>query len=142
MAGKAFWVGLLLVSSTASIRGEDWPEWRGKGRHGVWSENSILDTFPAGGLQVRWRVPIGSGFSGPAVAGGRVFVTDFVRGQGTCGVERVLCLNERTGARMWSQEWDVDYVGLMDTFATDPERRPQWIRLGSTSWEQRENFLS
>ena len=124
MTGKAFWVGLLLVSSTASIRGEDWPEWRGKGRHGVWSESNILDTFPAGGLKVRWRVPIGSGFSGPAVAGGRVFVTDFLRQQGTRGVERVLCLDERTGARLWSREWEVDYVGLMDTFATGPRATP------------------
>jgi len=124
MAGKAFWVGLLFVFLTPSFRAEDWPEWRGKGRHGVWSESSILDTFPAGGLQVRWRVPIGSGFSGPAVAGGRVFVTDFVRQQGTRGVERVLCLNERTGARVWTREWEADYVGLMDTFATGPRATP------------------
>jgi hypothetical protein len=32
MTRKAFWIGLLLVSSTASIGREDWPEWRGKGR--------------------------------------------------------------------------------------------------------------
>src|SRR5206468_2159552 len=26
---------------------EDWPEWRGKGRAGVWNETGIADTFPA-----------------------------------------------------------------------------------------------
>jgi len=34
---------------------EDWPEWRGKGRAGVWKETGILDAFPKEGLAVKWR---------------------------------------------------------------------------------------
>ena len=64
---------LLLTPSFA----EDWPEWRGKGRLGEYTETGILDKFPAGGLKVKWRTPIHAGYAGPAVVGGRVFVADF-----------------------------------------------------------------
>ena len=60
-----------------SIGAEDWPEWRGAGRLAVWTEDGIIDRFPAGGLKAAWRTPIKAGFAGPVVAGGRVFVTDF-----------------------------------------------------------------
>src|SRR4051794_10104306 len=34
---------------------DDWPEWRGKGRTGVWNETGILDEFPKEGLTFKWR---------------------------------------------------------------------------------------
>ena len=43
----------------------------------VWTEDGIIDRFPADGLKVTWRMPIKGGFSGPAVVDGRVFITDF-----------------------------------------------------------------
>src|SRR5262245_34641371 len=51
---------------------DDWPQWMGPKRDGVWRETGILDKFPNGGPKVRWRAPIGMGYSGPAVAGGKV----------------------------------------------------------------------
>ncbi len=64
---------------------EDWPEWRGKGRTGIWTETGILEKFPEKGLTIVWRNPLRGGFAGPAVAAGRVYVTDFVA---VCGIER------------------------------------------------------
>jgi hypothetical protein len=55
----------------------DWPEWRGRGRLGVWTESGILDRFPAQGLHLVWRTPVHGGYAGPAVAAGRVFVADW-----------------------------------------------------------------
>src|SRR5215510_8040979 len=55
----------------------DWPEWRGRGRLGVWTDSGILDRFSDRGLEIVWRTPIRSGYAGPAVSGGRVFVSDF-----------------------------------------------------------------
>jgi outer membrane protein assembly factor BamB len=121
---KGFFVLLLLAFPTSSTLGEDWPEWRGKGRQGVWLEGGVLETFPAKGLNVKWRAPIGSGFSGPAVAAGRVFVTDFTRRQGTRGIERIICLDERTGNKLWVREWEADYISLMDTYASGPRATP------------------
>ena len=103
---------LLLVLATAVLHAEDWPQWRGKGRLGVWNETGILKQFPDGGPRRVWSAPIANGYAGPAVADGRVFATDYRRGAGRSGVERVLCLDERTGKLLWQKEWAVDYSGL------------------------------
>jgi outer membrane protein assembly factor BamB len=107
---------------------EDWPEWRGKGRIGTWNESGILDKFPEKGLTVSWRTPIHSGFAGPAVAAGRVFVTDFEPSAGLKGTERALCLDEKSGKILWVRAWDTNYgkisypVGPRATPTVDGDR--------------------
>lgn len=59
-----------------------------------------------------WRTPIRAGFAGPAVAGGRVFITDYVETQRPRGIERALALDEKTGKILWTQEWPADYRGI------------------------------
>jgi outer membrane protein assembly factor BamB len=106
---------LLLLALSAFA--EDWPEWRGRGRTGVWRETDILERFPAQGLRVRWRAPVRGGYAGPAVAGGRVFVTDYA-----AGVERLLALDERSGGLLWTHEWPADYRRI--DYATGPRATP------------------
>ena len=65
---------LLALALTATLRADDWPQWLGPQRDGVWRETGIIERFPEGGPAVRWRVPIGGGYSGPAVAEGRAAV--------------------------------------------------------------------
>jgi outer membrane protein assembly factor BamB len=102
-------------------RGDDWPQWLGPKRDGVWREEGIVKAFPRGGLKVSWRTEIGAGYAGPAVANGKVYVTDriaaakasapgsaFQRGQ-IPGVERVLCLNETDGKVLWKHDYDCPY---------------------------------
>ena len=63
-------VGALVVivaAAPVALRGDDWPEWRGTGRLGIWTESGILDAFPASGLTVRWRTPVHAGYAGPGV---------------------------------------------------------------------------
>ena len=50
-------VGLTLAVAVAGLSADDWPEWRGKGRLGVWSETGIVERFPDAGLPVAWRTP-------------------------------------------------------------------------------------
>jgi hypothetical protein len=45
--------GSLLAAAPA--RAEDWPQWRGPHRDGVWRETGILEALPPDGLKVRWR---------------------------------------------------------------------------------------
>ena len=48
------------------------------------------------------------GLAGPAVADGRVFVLDYEETPGSRtmdGHERLLALDEETGAVLWTQEW-------------------------------------
>jgi len=115
---------LLALLLAAAAWAEDWPEWRGAGRRGEWRESGILEKFPAEGLKIRWRTPIRSGFAGPSVSRGRVYVTDFQPVQNLKGIERVLCLDEKTGKILWTQQWETDYVGLMRTYAIGPRATP------------------
>ena len=111
---KTTLVGIAMLTLGApGLGAEDWPEYRGKGRLGVWNETGILEKFPpASGLKVLWRTPIRAGYSGPAVADGRVFVTDFTRTQGMRGFERILALEEETGRILWTRQWEADYRGI------------------------------
>ncbi|NDC62549.1 MAG: pyrrolo-quinoline quinone [Planctomycetia bacterium] len=92
----------------------------GPARDGVWREAGIVRSIPAGGLPVKWRTAIKGGYSGPAVAGGRVYLTDYDRLDGDAandpstrnrlaGRERVLCLDAATGAVVWKHEYDRPY---------------------------------
>src|SRR5207245_7790675 len=99
-------VACCMFAIVFAISAEDWPEWRGKGRLGVWNEAGVLEKFPDTGLRIEWRVPVHTGFSGPAVSGGRVFLTDFSAVSRFKGRERALCLDEKTGKILWTREWD------------------------------------
>ncbi len=101
---------------------EDWPEFRGKGRVGVWTEIGILDTFPKQGLKVLWRTPVRGGYAGPAVADGRVFVVDYIETKRPKGTERALALDEKTGRILWAREWEVNYSGIQ--YAYGPRATP------------------
>ena len=120
--GSLLVVICVLKITFAPIFAEDWPEWRGKGRNGIWTESGILDKFPEKGLTAVWRTPIHGGFAGPAVAAGRVFVTDFKRSSGKKGMERALCLDEKSGKILWTREWDADYQGI--SYDTGPRATP------------------
>ena len=126
MAGRtcALLAGIVLVAA-AGVRAEDWPQWLGTQRDGVWREQGTVDALSQGAAKVRWRVPVAGGYAGPAVAGGRVFVTDFTPSaekpkpagngkageapRGRAGVERVLCLDQATGEVLWAHEYPVTY---------------------------------
>ena len=95
-----------------------------QGRLAVWNETGLVDRFPEAGLTVTWRVPVHAGYSGPAVAGGRVFVTDARRTSGSRVIERALALDEHTGKILWSREWETNYSGLEMTFALGPRATP------------------
>lgn len=110
----------VLVFASTMLRGDDWPQWMGPNRDGVWRETGIIEKFPKSGPKVKWRAPIAAGYSGPAVAGGKVYVMDYVRETGTVtnnpgsrdkltGKERVLCINAATGKEIWKQEFDTAY---------------------------------
>ncbi|MCA9133812.1 MAG: PQQ-binding-like beta-propeller repeat protein, partial [Planctomycetales bacterium] len=111
--------GLLLISAN-SLPADDWPQWMGPHRDGVYHETGIVERIPPEGLPVLWRVPIAGGYSGPAVAQGRVFVTDYVATSGTStnnsggrdkltGRERVHCFSAASGESLWMTEYERPY---------------------------------
>jgi outer membrane protein assembly factor BamB len=124
---------LFVLAFALTAFAEDWPQWLGPKRDGVWRETGILEKFPADGPKVRWRVPIASGYAGPAVAQGRVYVLDRrlkpgVAGQGNPfdrgrieGSERVLCLDQQNGKTLWQHEYDCPYT---ISYAAGPRATP------------------
>lgn len=111
LLATAAW-GLMLATSASA---DDWPQWMGPHRDDVYREDGIVDRIPAEGLPIKWRVPVASGYSGPAVANGRVFLTDYVIESGKStnspggrdkltGIERVLCFAADTGEELWKFE--------------------------------------
>ncbi len=114
-------LGLILLLATR-MGAEEWPEWRGKGRGAVWLETGILDKFPGNGLKATWRTAIGAGYSGPAVSGGRVFLTDFQPAAAKKGVERALAFDEKTGKILWAREWPANYQGI--SYGSGPRATP------------------
>jgi len=89
----------------------DWPEWRGVGRDGDWTESGIVSEFSTDSLKVLWRQPISSGYSGPTVADGLVYVMDR-KADGADQSERVLCFDAATGEPKWEHEYDAVYAGV------------------------------
>ena len=114
----------LLAAPSASA--EDWTQWRGGDRVGVWSETGIVEQLPET-LQVKWRVPLNTGYSGPAVADGRVFITDWSEdpeSRTIDGTERAIALDEETGEVLWVTEWPTTYRMLMFSYAVGPRATP------------------
>lgn len=116
-------ITLLLLTLGLAARplpADDWPQWMGPQRDNVWRETGLVDKFPENGPPVLWRAPVASGYAGPAVAGGRVFVTDYVsddelkignfQRKEVNGTERVLCLEESSGKLIWKHEIEVTYA--------------------------------
>ena len=117
---KLFLPLLAVATIVSNTRAADWPQWMGPTRDGVWNENGILTRFPDGGPKKLWSVPMGGGYSGPAVAAGRVFAMDFITdGVGAennpnkrhdiKGIERIHCLDAATGKPLWKHEYECNY---------------------------------
>jgi outer membrane protein assembly factor BamB len=100
------WVLLLALAQD----GQDWPDWRGARRDGVWRETGILERFAGEQIPRRWSVPIGPGYSGPTVAAGRVYVMDRPKDK-----ERILCLDWKSGGALWELSYDCSYEGFSYT---------------------------
>ncbi len=114
-------IALAAIFAAISASADNWPQWRGPLRDGVWRETGIVDKFPTNGLPVEWRVPVNKGYCGPAVVNGRLYVMDrqegapYVRKPGDksipamAGNERVLCLDANTGSNLWQYAYDCPY---------------------------------
>ena len=104
-----FTVALLaLACCSPPLCADDWPQWGGPQRDLVWRETGIVKKLPTTGLLPRvWSTPIGEGYSGPAVADGRVYITDLVRAKRQ---ERVLCLDAKSGKVAWTHSYPVRYT--------------------------------
>ena len=111
---------LLLLCNRSGA--DDWSQWLGNSRDGIWREKGLLDLFPKQGPPVKWRVPVGGGYGGPAVVGDRVFLMDRILPEGvreaqnpfvksnSHGNERIICLDRNNGKLIWEYSYPVQYL--------------------------------
>ncbi len=109
------------ILAAGAVCGDDWPQWLGPQRDGIWRERGIVDSLPTNGLRTLWRVPVNKGYCGPAVADGRLYLLDRQAGPpmerkkgdksipAMPGNERVLCLDAATGTKLWEHVYDCPY---------------------------------
>ncbi len=62
-----------MVTPSVSSQAGDWPQFLGPHRAGISDETGLVDTFPASGPAITWRVPLGVGMSGLAIYDGLAF---------------------------------------------------------------------
>src|SRR5262245_23388171 len=76
----------------------DWPQWRGPNRDGHAPNAQLPAKWPAAPPEPRWVADVGLGYSGAAVARGKLFI--HTRNDEK-GEERCLCLDALTGKQLW-----------------------------------------
>ena len=108
--------GLLTVSQS---RANDWPQFLGPTRNGVYAGSDLADDWPGNGPPVVWKKAVGHGFSGPVVVDGKLILFQRLAEQ-----ETVACLDSRTGNPIWSFAYPTSYL---DDFGFDdgPRATPQ-----------------
>jgi outer membrane protein assembly factor BamB len=107
-----FLMGIIIGCSVNQSSADDWPQWLGPQRDGVWRETGIVEVFPKEGLKPIWKAPVGQGYAGPAVAQGKVYLPDRITENGKPsreGSERILCFDEKSGKLLWKHEYPCEY---------------------------------
>ncbi len=90
--------------------GADWPQFLGPNRDGATSQR-LVNEWPKDGPTLRWKVPVGSGFSGPIITSNSVVLFDR-----TGDEERLRALDVASGRPIWESRAPTAYV---DSFGFD-----------------------
>lgn len=97
----------VLVGIASFVSADDWSQWRGNQRDGVWKEDGIIKQFTAESLTPLWRQPIGTGYSSPTVVGNNVLVMDYDEKKQD---ESIRCFDLKTGEQKWAQTYHSEYT--------------------------------
>jgi outer membrane protein assembly factor BamB len=95
-------------SAQAPTTSHDWPGFLGPHRNGKSDETGLRNQLPTAEPPIVWQKPIGTGYSAPAIAGGRLF--HFAR---FGNVARLTCLDAKTGTEIWTLDHPTDYEDLL-----------------------------
>jgi len=91
---------LLIALVTGRAFATNWPQWGGPRRDHVSDEQGLLQDWPSGGPRRVWlNQDVGLGYSGMAVAGGKLFTLGANQKS-----ERLIAITEATGTELWAAE--------------------------------------
>jgi len=95
-----------------------WTNFRGPNRDGRYDEMAVLTNWPAQGLPLLWKEPVGIGYASVTVADGRAYTIEQRRRQ-----EVVAAYDVNTGREVWTQSWGAEYT---DQTGDGPRTTPTW----------------
>ena len=100
----AWAVAAALAATVVTQAANDWPQYLGPSRNGIYAGPALADAWGANGPKAVWRKQVGQGFAGPAVVGNRVILFHRV------GNEEVLeSLDAATGDSVWRYAYPTRY---------------------------------
>lgn len=102
----------------AHITRNYWTNFRGPNRDGRYDEMPVLTNWPAQGLPLIWKEPVGVGYASVTVADGRAYTIEQRRRQ-----EVVAAYDVNTGRELWTQAWNAEYT---DETGDGPRTTPTW----------------
>lgn len=94
----------ILAGFSATIRAEDWPQFRGPNCSGVSLEKKALPTVFSPKQKVQWVQTLGDGICSPVIVAGRVF-SNAVKNDAKGPVLVANALNAETGEKIWQKEF-------------------------------------
>ncbi len=101
------WNALAMIVAAAAgidVAAQDWPQFLGPARDGRYTGATLAAGWPDGGPRRLWSRPVGAGFAGPVVVGGRVVLFHRVGGR-----EVVEALDAATGDTVWRYDYATSY---------------------------------
>jgi outer membrane protein assembly factor BamB len=116
MKAKRELIALIVVACATCAFAADWPGYYGPKRDGTSAEKGLLRTWPKEGPKVLWTVPVGVGFGGPAISGGRVYLLDRDEKTG----DTLRCLDLVSGKELWSFAYDAPGSFMFQGSRTTP----------------------
>jgi outer membrane protein assembly factor BamB len=96
-----------------------WTNYRGPARDGRYDETPIRTNWPAEGLPLLWKQPIGGGYASFVVAEGMAFTIEQRRRQ-----EIVAAYDVETGRELWTHGSDAEFKESMG--GDGPRATPTW----------------
>jgi outer membrane protein assembly factor BamB len=111
----------LALGCAAPAWGGDWPQWRGPARDGHALGARLPEKWPDRAPEPTWRVKIGEGYSGAAVAGGKVFA---LARDDKKGVEIGYCFDLANGQRLWELSYPAPFKAPDPTAGRGPNATP------------------
>lgn len=117
-AGASPSPGTEAAQPAAPARGAYWTNFRGPKRDGKYDQTPVSTAWPAGGLPVLWKQPVGIGYASFVIAEGKAYTIEQRRSQ-----EVVAAYDLVSGRELWKQAWSAEYT---DSNGDGPRSTPTW----------------
>ena len=96
-----------------------WTDFRGPQRDGRYDQSPVRAQWPASGLPLVWRQPVGGGYASFVIVNGRAFTIEQRRHQ-----EVATAYDMATGRELWAHGWDGEFQESLG--GDGPRATPTW----------------